>query len=131
MTVEQLPSAKPYLLRGMVQWIEDNGSTPQILVDATQAGVLVPPEHVQAGKIVLNISVQATHRLEITNDQVSFSARFAGVARDIWVPMPAVLAVYARENGQGMTFPPEDGAPPPPPEPEAPPPDRPKLRVIK
>lgn len=129
--MEQLPSAKPYLLRGMVQWIEDNGFTPQILVDATQAGVLVPPEHVQAGKIVLNISVQATHRLEITNDQVSFSARFAGVARDIWVPMPAVLAVYARENGQGMTFPAEDGAPPPPPEPEAPPPDRPKLRVIK
>ncbi len=129
--MEQLPSAKPYLLRGMVQWIEDNGFTPQVLVDATQAGVLVPPEHVQAGKIVLNISVQATHRLEITNDQVSFSARFAGVARDIWVPMPAVLAVYARENGQGMTFPPEGGAPPPQPEPEAPPPDRPRLRVIK
>ncbi len=129
--MEQLPSAKPYLLRGMVQWIEDNGFTPQVLVDATQAGVLVPPEHVQAGKIVLNISVQATHRLEITNDQVSFSARFGGVARDIWVPMPAVLAVYARENGQGLTFPPVGGAPPPQPEPEAPPPDRPRLRVIK
>jgi stringent starvation protein B len=127
--MEPLPSPKPYLLRGMVQWMEDNGLTPQILVDATLDGVEVPSEHVQAGKIVLNIGLQATAGREISNEQVSFGARFGGVARQVWVPMLAVLAVYARENGQGMTFPVEDG-PAPPSSPE-PPPERPKLRVVK
>ena len=125
-----LPSAKPYLLRGMVQWMEDNGLTPQILVDATLDGVSVPVEHVKAGKIVLNIAERATARRELDNDYVSFGARFGGVAREVWVPMVAVLAVYARENGQGMTFPVEESDTPP--EPPAPPaPERPKLRVVK
>ena len=127
--MDKLPSAKPYLLRGMVQWMEDNGLTPQILVDATLDGVSVPPEHVKAGKIVLNIAERATVKRELDNDYVSFGARFGGVAREVWVPMLAVLAVYARENGQGMTFPVEDG-PAPPSAPE-PPPERPKLRVVK
>lgn len=127
--MEPLPSPKPYLLRGMVQWMEDNGLTPQILVDATLDGVEVPSEHVQAGKIVLNIGLQATAGREISNEQVSFDTRFGGVARQVWVPMLAVLAVYARENGQGMTFPVEDG-PVPPSSPE-PSPERPKLRVVK
>ena len=127
--MDNLPSAKPYLLRGMVQWMEDNGLTPQILVDATAATVSVPQEHVKAGKIVLNIALQATARREIDNEYVSFGARFGGVAREVWVPMAAVLAVYARENGQGMTFPTdESGAPPDPPTPS---PERPKLRVVK
>jgi stringent starvation protein B len=129
--VDKLPSAKPYLLRGMVQWMEDNALTPQILVDATLAGVSVPPEHVKAGKIVLNIAERATVKRELDNDYVSFGARFGGVAREVWVPMAAVLAVYARENGQGMTFPVE-GADTPPEAPTPPPtPERPKLRVVK
>ncbi|MFZ5492933.1 MAG: ClpXP protease specificity-enhancing factor [Pseudomonadota bacterium] len=128
--MDELPSAKPYLLRGMVQWMEDNGLTPQILVDATLAGVSVPAEHVKAGKIVLNVAERATARRELDNDYVSFGARFGGVAREVWVPIAAVLAVYARENGQGMTFP-TDGSETPP-EPPAPPvPERPKLRVVK
>ena len=127
--MDNLPSAKPYLLRGMVQWMEDNGLTPQILVDATLDGVSVTPEHVKAGKIVLNIAERATVKRVLDNDNVSFGARFGGVAREVWVPMLAVLAVYARENGQGMTFPVEEG-PTPPSAPE-PPPERPKLRVVK
>jgi stringent starvation protein B len=127
---EKLPSAKPYLLRGMVQWMEDNGLTPQILVDATQPGVSVPQEHVKAGKIVLNIAARATGRRDLANEHVSFGARFGGVAREVWVPMAAVLAVYARENGQGMTFPTEETDTPPS-APEPPPPERPKLRVVK
>lgn len=114
----------------MVQWMEDNGLTPQILVDATLAGVSVPQEYVKAGKIVLNIAERATVRRELGNDHVSFGARFGGVAREVWVPIAAVLAVYARENGQGMTFPTEDSdTPPEPPPPPAP--ERPKLRVVK
>lgn len=128
--MDTLPSAKPYLLRGMVQWMEDNGLTPQILVDATLAGVSVPVEHVKAGKIVLNIAARATARRELDNDYVSFGARFGGVAREVWVPMIAVLAVYARENGQGMTFP-ADGSDTPPEPPAPPTPERPRLRVVK
>ncbi|ANX02975.1 ClpXP protease specificity-enhancing factor [Immundisolibacter cernigliae] len=128
--VQHLPSAKPYLLRGMVQWMEDNGLTPQILVDATLDGVSVPQEHVKAGKIVLNIAQRATTRRDLANEYVSFGARFGGVAREVWVPMLAVLAVYARENGQGMTFPTEETDTPPS-APEPPPPERPKLRVVK
>lgn len=127
--MEPLPSPKPYLLRGMVQWMEDNELTPQILVDATVDGVEVPSEHVQAGKIVLNIGLQATAARELSNTHVSFDARFGGASRRVWVPMLAVLAVYARENGQGMTFPVEDE--PTPPAPPEPPPERPKLRVVK
>ena len=129
--MDKLPSAKPYLLRGMVQWMEDNGLTPQMLVDATVDGVNVPPEHVKAGKIVLNIALQATSRRDMDNDFVSFGARFGGVAREIWVPMAAVLAVYARENGQGMTFPADGSETPPPEAPTPPTPERPKLRVVK
>ncbi|HEY0675673.1 MAG TPA: ClpXP protease specificity-enhancing factor [Immundisolibacter sp.] len=128
--MENLPSAKPYLLRGMVQWMEDNGLTPQMLVDATQPGVSVPQEHIKAGKIVLNIAARATVRRDMANEHVSFGARFGGVAREVWVPMAAVLAVYARENGQGMTFPTEETDTPPS-APEPPPPERPKLRVVK
>jgi stringent starvation protein B len=107
--------------------MEDNGLTPQILVDAALPGVSVPQEYVKAGKIVLNIAERATVRRELDNDHVSFGARFGGVAREVWVPIAAVLAVYARENGQGMTFPTEDSDTPP----EPPAPERPKLRVVK
>ncbi len=129
--MDKLPSAKPYLLRGMVQWMEDNGLTPQVLVDASLPGVSVPQEHVKAGKIILNIAQRATTRRDLANDYISFGARFGGVAREVWVPMQAVLAVYARENGQGMTFPTEETTDTPPSAPEPPTPERPKLRVVK
>lgn len=128
--VHDLPSAKPYLLRGMVQWMEDNGLTPQILVDATLDGVKVPQEHVKAGKIVLNIAQRATTLRDLANEYVSFGARFGGVPREVWVPILAVLAVYARENGQGMTFPTDEPRTPPQ-APEPPKPERPRLRVVK
>ncbi len=88
----------------MHEWMGDNGNTPHIVVDALVAGVTVPPEHVKDGKIILNISESAAHNLKLTNDAVSFRARFSGVPFDVWVPMPSVLGIYARETGQGMIF---------------------------
>lgn len=99
-----LSSSRPYLLRGFYDWIIDNGLTPHILVDATCAGVLVPPESVANGQIVLNINSSAVQRLTLDNDAVRFGARFAGVHWEICVPTVAVLAVYAKENGRGITF---------------------------
>ena len=82
----------------------DNGNTPHIVVDAAVDGVSVPREHVKDGKIILNISATAAHNLKMTNDAVSFRARFSGVPFDVWVPMSSVMGVYARETGQGMIF---------------------------
>lgn len=109
-----VPSTRPYLVRALYEWCTDNGFTPYVavLVDDT---VQVPREYVKDGEIVLNISFDATQRLELTNDFISFKARFGGVARDIHVPMERVVAIYARENGQGMAFPqPVPGAVPAP-----------------
>ena len=88
----------------MHEWMGDNGHTPHIVVDAAVDGVNVPHEHVKDGKIILNISETAAHNLKLTNDAVSFRARFAGVPFDVWVPMRSVLGIYARETGQGMIF---------------------------
>ncbi len=88
----------------MHEWMGDNGNTPHIVVDALVPGVTVPPEHVKDGKIILNISESAAHNLKLSNGAVSFRARFSGVPFDVWVPMPAVLGIYARETGQGMIF---------------------------
>jgi len=88
----------------MHEWMGDNGHTPHIVVDASVDGVSVPDEHVKDGKIILNISETAAHNLKLTNDSVSFRARFSGVPFDVWVPMPSVLGIYARETGQGMIF---------------------------
>lgn len=88
----------------MHEWMGDNGNTPHIVVDATLPGVTVPPEHVKDGRIILNISESAAHNLKLANDSVSFRARFGGVPFDVWVPMPSVLGIYARETGQGMIF---------------------------
>lgn len=82
----------------------DNSHTPHIVVDAGVDGVGVPREHVKDGKIILNISETAAHNLKLTNDAVSFRARFSGVPFDVWVPMRSVLGIYARETGQGMIF---------------------------
>lgn len=88
----------------MHEWMGDNGNTPHIVVDASVDGVTVPDEHVKDGKIILNISESAAHNLKLTNDSVSFRARFSGVPFDVWVPMRSVLGIYARETGQGMIF---------------------------
>lgn len=97
-------SKRPYLIRAMHEWMGDNSHTPHIVVDASVNGVSVPREHVKDGKIILNISESAAHNLKLTNDAVSFRARFSGVAFDVWVPMQSVLGIYARETGQGMIF---------------------------
>jgi len=88
----------------MHEWMGDNSHTPHIVVDTSIDGVHVPLEHIKDGKIILNISESAAHNLKLTNDAVSFRARFSGVPFDVWVPMQSVLGIYARETGQGMIF---------------------------
>lgn len=106
-------SRKPYLLRAMHQWVVDSGHTPHIVVDVNVAGVEVPPGYAKDGKLVLNVSYDATQKLELASEHVDFSARFGGVSRHVHVPMDAVLAIYAHETGQGMVFDPEHDMPPP------------------
>ena len=103
----EMTSHRPYLLRALYEWIADNGLTPHLLVDATRPGVQVPRHAVKDGRIVLNVAQRAVAGLEMTNDTISFSARFGGVSHAVSVPVSAVLAIYARENGQGMALPPE------------------------
>jgi len=102
--MSDVPSNKPYLIRALHQWCSDNGFTPfmAVFVDST---VEVPMEFVKNDEIVLNLSIEACHQLQIENDYISFQARFGGVPRKILVPITHVLAIYARENGQGMSFP--------------------------
>lgn len=97
------PSTKPYLLRAIYEWCTDAGFTPYVAV-AVDESVRVPVEFVKNGEIVLNVSALATNRLKIGNDAVEFQARFGGVPRDVYVPIHRVIAIYARENGQGMAF---------------------------
>lgn len=97
------PSTKPYLIRAIYDWCTDAGFTPYVAV-AVDESVRVPPEFVKNGEIVLNVSSLATNRLKIDNDAIAFQARFGGVPRDVYVPIARVVAIYARENGQGMAF---------------------------
>jgi stringent starvation protein B len=137
-----MKSRRPYLLRAMHEWITDSQCTPHVVVDASVAGVEVPRQYVQDGKIVLNVSWSATSQLQLGNDELSFSGRFGGASLHVRVPLAAVLAIYARETGQGMIFSDEGEGPPPsgpPQEPatkegDGPPKDgggRPKLKVVK
>jgi stringent starvation protein B len=100
----QSTSTRPYLVRALHEWCLDNGFTPYVtvLVDGT---VQVPREFVKDGEIVLNIGLDATSGLKLGNDYIEFKARFGGVSRDIFVPLDQVIAIFARENGQGMAFP--------------------------
>ena len=107
--VEQMTSHRPYMLRALYEWIVDNGLTPHVLVDATQPGVRVPRQSVKDGRIVLNIAERAVGGLRMDNESLRFSARFGGVSQSVLVPVQAVVAIYARENGQGMALP--DDAP--------------------
>lgn len=106
---------KPYLIRAIYDWILDNSMTPYILVDAEKEGVRVPRQYVQDGKIVLNISPTAVRQLLIANDQITFDARFGGTPYFLEIPIPAVVAIYARETGRGMVFDEEEEGPPEPP----------------
>ncbi|MCP5143781.1 MAG: ClpXP protease specificity-enhancing factor [Gammaproteobacteria bacterium] len=122
---------RPYLLRAMHQWIIDNDLTPYILVDATRADVQVPQAYVADGKIVLNISMTAVRDLELSNACVTFGAKFRGNDQYIYVPIAAVEAIYAKENGQGMVFNDEIAGGEPPPSDNSTPPGRPRLTVVK
>lgn len=104
----EMTSNRPYMLRAFYEWIVDNNCTPYLVVDATQPYVKVPTQHVQNGQIVLNISPGAVGNMTMNNDAVSFNARFGGQPFALYVPMRAVLAIYARENGAGTMFSPED-----------------------
>ncbi len=102
-------STRPYLIRALYEWCTDNGLTPYVAVSVDQT-VQVPREYVKNNEIVLNISFDATSSLKLGNEFIEFKARFAGSAREIIVPITHVIAIYARENGQGMAFPMVSGA---------------------
>ena len=123
---------KPYLIRSIYEWINDNDLTPHLLVNAEFPGVNLPMDFVEDGRIVLNIRPQAIQGLVLGNDEIEFNARFSGKPMRINAPIRAILAIYAKENGRGMVFDPEetDDDTPPPPEPETKP-QRPQLRVVK
>ncbi|MFP8967117.1 ClpXP protease specificity-enhancing factor [Pokkaliibacter sp. CJK22405] len=104
-----IPS-RPFIVRGLYEWILENGWTPYVVVDADCPGVEVPRQHVQDGQIVLNISPTAVQYLNVANAEMTFNARFGGVPMQVIAPMAAILAMYARENGQGMGFGMEPGA---------------------
>jgi stringent starvation protein B len=95
---------QPYLIRAFFEWIVDNNLTPYIVVDAHYVGTQVPQEFVQDGQIVLNVSPSSTDNMQLGLDKIMFDARFGGVPRNIVVPSPAVLAIYAKENGAGTVF---------------------------
>lgn len=131
--------SKPYLLRAIYEWIVDNQCTPYVLVAAEAPGVVAPEGIAEQGQLVLNLSPAATRHLTISNETICFETRFSGVPHQLVIPAYAVLAIYAQENGQGMSFEPElwdtiadepdvpDEPPPPPPKPGG----RPSLRVVK
>ncbi len=134
----QMTSSRPYLIRAMYQWIADNGMTPHLLVDVSVDGVRVPEQHIQNGKIILNIAPMAINGLVLGDTEITFSARFSGKPMGLLIPVEAVLAVYAKENGQGMMFSEDDGAISSPDSDDEPDPDpapgkprRPGLRVVK
>lgn len=108
-----MKARRPYLLRALHEWISDSNCTPHIVVDAAYPGVDVPRQYVKDGKIVLNVSWSATSHLTMDNEFVSFSARFGGASLGVRVPIGAVLAIYARETGQGTIFSEGDASPPP------------------
>jgi stringent starvation protein B len=124
---------KPYLIRSIYEWITDNHYTPHLLVNAEYPGVNLPMDYVEDGRIVLNIRPEAIQGLVLGNDEIQFNARFSGKPIRINAPIQAVLAIFAKENGRGMVFDPneDDGDTPTPPDPENKPPQKPQLRVVK
>jgi stringent starvation protein B len=106
--MQSMSSNRPYLLKAFYDWILDNECTPYIVVEADMPHVEVPPQTVKNGQVVLNISPGAVHGMNMGMNEVSFSARFGGVPFQIYIPMYAISAIYARENGAGTMFPPEE-----------------------
>ncbi|MDZ7925282.1 MAG: ClpXP protease specificity-enhancing factor [Marinagarivorans sp.] len=129
-----MTSSRPYLIRALYEWINENQLTPYLLVNANEQGVSVPQSFVgKDGQIILNIAPRAILALDISNEAVFFNARFGGKPTDIYVPVHAVMGIYAKENGKGMMFEPEAL---PPPSPPSPPPKetfikKPMLKVVK
>lgn len=132
--------SRPYLIRALYEWILDNDDVPYLVVDATIQNVMVPEQFVADGQIILNVGPSAVQALDLADEAVSFSARFGGVPMQVYVPVLAVKAIYAKESGQGMGFGFEPGIP----DPETPPPPlkevddkpskpagRPTLKVVK
>jgi stringent starvation protein B len=126
-----MTSSKPYLVRALYEWILDNDTTPYILVDTSNDQVLIPEGIASDGKVVLNLSPAAIQNLEMTNEHISFSARFNGVAEDLYCPIASLMAIYARENGEGMMFPAEESDDNTQPPTEDDKPSGPTLKVIK
>lgn len=127
-----MTSKKPYLIRACYDWIVDNHLTPYLLVNANYPGSEVPQQHVSEGRILLNISPNACRGLHLENDKILFTARFSGTATQIFISPSSVLAIYAKENGEGMEFPEEIGAPvPPTPEPQKKGIKKPSLKIVK
>ncbi|MDO6562872.1 ClpXP protease specificity-enhancing factor [Amphritea sp. 1_MG-2023] len=137
-----MQSSRGYLIRALNEWILDSGWTPHLVIDAEIQGVMVPQQFISDGQIVLNIAPSAVQNLLLDNEAVSFNARFGGVPMNVFVPIAAVMAIYARENGQGMGFgaepgvealfadePETDPTPPEAPKPKAK--SRPSLKVVK
>lgn len=131
-----MKSSRPYLVRALIDWILDNDLTPYVVIRCDVDGVDVPEHYVNDDKIVLNVSPTATRNFSVEQEEINFDSRFDGAARHIHAPIGAVVAVYARENGAGMSFEPEDPDPdsPPdsaPPDPSTSPPEgKPKLRIV-
>ena len=132
-----MTSSRPYLLRALYEWINDNQMSPHLLVDAGREGVQVPRSAIKDGRVVLNIAPRAVAQLDIGSREIRFLARFGGVSQQVIVPVGAVLAIYPQETGQLIMLPEEeaDAAPPPPDEPPDAPADGPRkgahLRVVK
>ncbi|MBG0760302.1 ClpXP protease specificity-enhancing factor [Vibrio cidicii] len=108
MEIANMTARRPYMLRAFYDWLVDNDLTPHLVVQATMPGVRVPLEFVQDGQIILNIAPRAVGQLELGNEAISFHARFSGRPHSVIVPLHAVLAIYARENGAGTMFEPEE-----------------------
>lgn len=136
--ITPMSSSQPYLIRAIYDWIIDNDFTPYLLVNAENDYAMIPREYVEDGKIVLNINPSAISDLQLGNDYIMFNARFSGKAMEVSVPVVAVLAIYARENGQGMMFDENNNnnLPPTPPENNtptdtSPKPKKPQLKIVK
>lgn len=125
-----MTSLKPYLIRSLYEWILDNQMTPHLLVDAENTNAVLPEDFIEDGRIVLNIRPEAVQGLALGNDEIEFNARFSGKPMHIVIPLPAVLAIFTKENGKGMFFDNNQADEPTPP-PNNKPPSKPKLHVVK
>lgn len=126
-----MTSSRPYLIRALFEWINDNDQTPYVLVNTDTPGIEVPRQHIQDGKIILNIAPRAIQELDLGNEYITFSARFSGVSMIVRIPVNAVLSIYAMESGEGMVFTEIDGSDTPPEDTPPEKPDKPTLRVVK